>query len=163
MEVAKQNCGLRASDDKDYKDQKQESKHVVHLAGPNRVEDEEELDKNASEGQDAAHDDTRNRLRVDGLLGNLPGDLICADGMFQRLKGILVSRGQHHFSVSTYPFPEAKEGADEREWNGDSKPQGQNSDQRREGHGSRATFTPQDQVQHEEQGEYNAATKIIGF
>jgi hypothetical protein len=90
MEVAKQNRGLRAGDDEDDKHQKQESKHVVHLAGPNRVKDKEELDKNAAEGQDAAHDDTWNWLRVDGLFGDLARDLICADGMLQRLKQILL-------------------------------------------------------------------------
>jgi hypothetical protein len=36
---------------------------AVYNKLPDRVEDEEELDEDATEGKDAAHDDTGNRLK----------------------------------------------------------------------------------------------------
>jgi hypothetical protein len=36
---------------------------TVYNKLPDRVEDEEELDEDATEGKDAAHDDTGNRLK----------------------------------------------------------------------------------------------------
>lgn len=50
VKVAQQNRRLRAGDDQDQKHQKQKAKHVVHLAGPERVQDEEQLDEDAAEG-----------------------------------------------------------------------------------------------------------------
>jgi len=40
MEVAEQDCGLRARDDEDHEHEEQESVHVIDLTGPNAVEDE---------------------------------------------------------------------------------------------------------------------------
>lgn len=45
---------------------------------PNAVEDEEELDEDAAEGQDAAHDDARHRFGEEWLLRNLAWDLVCS-------------------------------------------------------------------------------------
>ncbi len=45
---------------------------------PNAVEDEEELDEDAAEGQDAAHDDARHGFGEEGLLRNLAWDLVCS-------------------------------------------------------------------------------------
>lgn len=50
VEVAEQDGSLGAGDAEDQKHQKQESKHVVGLGGPDRVEDEEELYEYAAEG-----------------------------------------------------------------------------------------------------------------
>ena len=41
--------------------------HVVDLRRPDWVEYKEELDENAAEGQDSAHDDARDRLGVHAL------------------------------------------------------------------------------------------------
>lgn len=81
MEVAEEDGGLRAGDHQDEEHQEQEAEHVVGLGGPDGVQDEEELDEDAPEGQDAAHDDARQRLRVYALLGDLPWDLVGADGV----------------------------------------------------------------------------------
>lgn len=81
MEVAEEDGGLRAGDHQDEEHQEQEAEHVVGLGGPDGVQDEEELDEDAAEGQDAAHDDARQRLRVYALLGDLPWDLVGADGV----------------------------------------------------------------------------------
>lgn len=50
MEIAQKHRCLRACDDQNPENQKQESEHVVHLAGPNRIQNEEELNENAAEG-----------------------------------------------------------------------------------------------------------------
>lgn len=86
MEIAQKNGGLRTGDDKNQKDEKQKSKHIVHLAGPNRIEDKEELNEDAAERQNAAHHDARNGLGVDRLIGDLPGNLVGSHGM---LKGLV--------------------------------------------------------------------------
>jgi hypothetical protein len=41
VEIAEENGGLRAGDYQNDENQKQESKHVVHLIGPNGIENEE--------------------------------------------------------------------------------------------------------------------------
>lgn len=50
VEIAEQDGGLRASDQKNDKYQEQEAKHVVHLMRPNAIEDEEKLDEDAAKG-----------------------------------------------------------------------------------------------------------------
>lgn len=45
---------------------------------PNAVEDEEELDEDATEGQDAAHNDARQGFGEEWLLRNLAWDLVCS-------------------------------------------------------------------------------------
>jgi len=86
VKVTKKDGCLRACDHQNHKDEEKKTKHVVHLTGPNRIEDEKELDENAAKRQDSAHDHSRNRLSVDGLLGNLARDLVCPDRMLQGLK-----------------------------------------------------------------------------
>lgn len=85
MEIAQEHSGFRARDDQNEKYQKQKTEHVVHLARPNRVQNEEQLDKDAAEWQNAAHDDAGYGLSVDGLIGYLTGDLIGAYWMLQCL------------------------------------------------------------------------------
>lgn len=86
VKVAQQNRRLRAGDDQDQKHQKQKAKHVVHLAGPERVQDEEQLDEDAAEGQDAAHDDAGHGLGVDRLVRDLARDLVGADRVLEGLE-----------------------------------------------------------------------------
>lgn len=52
MKVAKQDCRLRAGDDENQEHEKQESEHVVHLIGPQRVQNEEQLDEDAACGRE---------------------------------------------------------------------------------------------------------------
>lgn len=47
MEVAQKDCCFGAGDHQDPKYQKQETEHVIHLAGPQRIQNEEQLDENA--------------------------------------------------------------------------------------------------------------------
>ena len=49
--------------------------------GPDRIENEKQLDKDTTEWKDTAHDDARNRLRVEDLLWNLTLDGISANRM----------------------------------------------------------------------------------
>lgn len=86
MEIAQQYGCLGACDDENPKDQEQKSKHVVHLAGPQRIQYEEQLNENASKWQHTAHNDARNGLRVNRLVWNLTWNLICTNGMLQRLQ-----------------------------------------------------------------------------
>lgn len=82
MEIAQQNCRLRTCDDENEKNEEQKSKHVIHLAWPDRIQDEKQLNENATEWQDTAHDDAWDWLSVDRLLRNLTWNLICAHRMF---------------------------------------------------------------------------------
>ena len=81
MKVAEENGCLRAGDNENDEDKKQKSIHVVNLTGPNAVENEKELDKNASEWENTAHDDTRDGLGVDGLIRNLSWNLVSSYGL----------------------------------------------------------------------------------
>jgi len=62
VEVAQQDGRLRTRDDQDDEDEEKETVHVIDLAAPDAVKDEEELYEDAAEGQDAAHDDPWDRL-----------------------------------------------------------------------------------------------------
>lgn len=86
MEIAQQYGCLGACDDENPEDQEQKSKHVVHLAGPQRIQYEEQLNENASKWQHTAHNDARNGLRVNRLVWNLTWNLVCTNGMLQRLQ-----------------------------------------------------------------------------
>lgn len=86
MEVAQQYSGLGASDDQNEEHKEQKSKHVVSLRWPDGVEDEEQLDEDASEWQNTAHDDAGEGLGVHTLFGDLSWNLIGADGILQGLK-----------------------------------------------------------------------------
>jgi len=107
MKVGEEDGSLGAGDDENDEDEKEESEHVVGLMRPNTIENEEKLDKDATEGENAAHDDSRHRARVDGLLGNLPRDLVRSYGMLNRA------------------FLESEIGAHEGQRDGDADPQRQ--------------------------------------
>lgn len=85
MEVAKKNGRLGAGDDKNQKDEEEKSEHVVHLTGPDRVQNEEELNKDASEWQNTTHHNAWNGLRVNRLIGNLTWNLIRSYWMLECL------------------------------------------------------------------------------
>lgn len=82
VEVAEENGGLRAGDDQDDKDQEEKAKHVVHLVRPDAVENEKQLDEDASEWQDSSHDNARKRFSIEGLLWNLSWNLVGPHRMF---------------------------------------------------------------------------------
>ena len=65
MEVAEEDCGLRAGDDQDDEHKEEEAVHVVDLAAPDAVQHEEELDEDAAKGKDASHDDSRDWLEFE--------------------------------------------------------------------------------------------------
>lgn len=48
VEIAEQDGRLRAGDDEDQEHQEQKAEHVVHLVRPQRVQDEEKLDEDAT-------------------------------------------------------------------------------------------------------------------
>jgi len=144
MEVAEQDGGLGAGDDQDHKHEEQKSIHVINLTGPNTVEDEEQLDEDASEGEDPAHDDARDGLGVDGLVRDLPGDLVGAHRLLHR------------------GLPEPEVSADEGERHGDAEPERQQRHQREEGDGGGGSLVPQHQVQHEEVAEHDAGAQHRG-
>lgn len=84
MEIAQKNSGLGARDDENKVDNAEESEHIVELVRPDRVEDEEELNEDASERQDAAHHDRRYRSRVEILEWDLARDLVGAHRVLNR-------------------------------------------------------------------------------
>ena len=82
MKVAQQDCRFRAGDNKDDKDQKEKSVHVVDLCRPNRAENEKQLNKDTTKRKDSTHYDPWQRLCVKALIGYLSGNLVSSDGMF---------------------------------------------------------------------------------
>lgn len=111
MEVTQQYSCFTASDDQDNSDQEQKAKHVIKLMRPDRIEDEEELDEDATERQDSTHQDTRCRTGVDQLRRYLPRDLIGTHWVLDRLKKythtsriIIVTCGNRIGQVAAYIF-----------------------------------------------------------
>lgn len=64
VEVTQQDRRLRARDHQDHEHKEQESEHVVHLTGPKRVENKEQLNEDASKWQYTTHHDAGNGLCV---------------------------------------------------------------------------------------------------
>lgn len=52
---------------------------------PDAIEDEEELDEDAAEGQDAPHDDAGDRLGEERLFWDLSGDLVGSNRLLNGL------------------------------------------------------------------------------
>ena len=111
VEIAEQYGGLRAGDDQDDEDEKQKTEHVVELITPDRVQNKEQLNKNAAERQYTAHHDARQWLSVDRLGRYLSWNLV---GAYRILDDALL---------------EAKVGAHKGERQRDAKPEEQQSDQ----------------------------------
>lgn len=86
VEIAQQNRGFRASYHQNDEHQEQKAEHVVQLRRPDGIQNEEQLDEDASKRQNSSHDDPGNGLGVDGLLRDQPGDLIRPHRMLQCLK-----------------------------------------------------------------------------
>ena len=78
MEVTQENRGFGTSDDQNNGNEEKEAEHVVDLVGPERVEDEKQLNEDAAKWQDAAHDDAGNRSSVENLLRNVSWNWICS-------------------------------------------------------------------------------------
>ena len=144
MEVAEEDGGLRAGDDQDDEDQEEKAVHVINLAAPDAIQDEEELNEDTSKGEDASHDDPRNGLSVDGLVGDLTWDLVRPHRLLDRR------------------FPEAEVGSDEGEGDGDTEPECQQGDEGEERNGSTGGIIPEDQVEDEEVSEDDARTQHGG-
>ena len=141
MEIAEQDGGLGAGDDENDKDQEKKSVHVVNLGTPDAVQHEEQLNEDATKGEDSSHHNTGNRLGVHALVGDLPRDLV----------------GPHR--VLDGPLPEPEERADKGQGHRHPEPQGQQGHQREEGDRCAGPLVPQDQVHDEEVSKYNAGTK----
>jgi len=135
MEVAEQYRCLRARQQHDEIDEEQEAEHVVDLVRPDAVQDEEELDEDATEREDAAHEDAWEWSRVDALLRDLARDLV-----------------RTHRDLDWWLL-ESEVCTEERERNRDSKPEGKQRDQRAEGDSSRGVLHPQRQIENEENPE----------
>lgn len=50
VEIAEEDGGFGTRDDQNDEHQEQEAEHVVHLVGPDTVQNEEELNKDAAKG-----------------------------------------------------------------------------------------------------------------
>ena len=61
---------------------------------PNRVQNKEQLNKDATEWENTAHDNARNWFCVEDLLWNLPLDRISADGMLNRTLFVAVESSE---------------------------------------------------------------------
>jgi len=66
-----------------------------------------------------------------------------------------------HSRTPTYQLLEAEVRSDEREWNGDSKPESKQSYKGAEWHGGAAAFDPQDQIQYKEYSEHNPEDNTV--
>lgn len=115
MKIAQQNRRLSASNDKNYEHQKEKPKHIIQLRRPNRIENEEQLNKNAAKRQNASHHDARQWLSVDGLFRDESRYLVGSHWMFERLEiNVNLVKNAVTLKISfTYPFPESKERPDE--------------------------------------------------
>ncbi len=105
---------------------------------PQAVQDEEELNEYAAEGQDATHDNAGQRAGVQVLGGYLTRDLVGAHRMLHN--GLL----------------EAQVGSEEHERCAHAQPQGEQSDQCGEGYGRRALVYPQHQIEHKEDDKHDS-------
>ena len=144
MKVAEEDGGLGAGDDQNDEHEEEEPVHVVDLTGPDAVQDEEQLDKDAAEGEDSTHDDAGDGLGVDGLVWNLSGNLVGS-----------------HWLLNPW-FSESKVGSNKGERNGDSEPESEERDQSEEWDSSRGSLVPEDEVEDEEVTEHNARTQHRG-
>jgi len=142
MKVGQEDGSLGTRDDEDDKDEEEKAEHVIGLMRPNAVENEEELNEDAAEGEDAAHDDSRERARVDGLVGDLARDLVCPHGMLDRA------------------LLEAEIRADEGQRHGHTEPQCQQPHQCSKGDGGRRLLRPENQIHDEEDGEDDPGAKM---
>ena len=61
---------------------------------PKRTENEEELNENAAEGQNAAHDNSGKRFGVENLFRNDPGNGVGPNRVFDRTLFITVKRAE---------------------------------------------------------------------
>ena len=111
------------------------------MTGPDTVEDEEELNENAAEGEDTAHDDAGDGLSVDGLVRDLSRNLI----------------GPHWLLYGR--LPESKVGSDKGQGDGDTEPESQERHQGEEGDSGGGSLIPQHQVQDEKVPEDDARTQ----
>jgi len=119
VEVAEEDGGLGAGDDQDHKHEEEKSVHVVDLTGPDTVENKKQLDENAAEGQNAAHDDAGDGLGVNRLVRDLSGYLVGPHWLFDA------------------GFSEAEVGPDESKRDGYSKPESEERHQGEEWDGGR--------------------------
>ena len=103
MEVAKKDGSFRASNDQNYCNKKEEAKHVIDLVRPKRVENEKQLDENASKWQYSAHDNTGNRSGVKHLLGNMSRNRICSN--LTSLKITFIVLGVPGCSIGLFLYP----------------------------------------------------------
>lgn len=117
MKVAKKYSCFGTGNNQNDKHQKQETKHVIHLVGPNAIQNEEKLYKDAAKRQNAPHDDARQRLCVERLLRNLTRDLIGSNWVFNGIllkAKVCTNKRQRH----RYAEPEGQDGNQSAKRNG---------------------------------------------
>lgn len=137
MEVAKKDGSFRASDDQNNGNEKEEAKHVIDLVRPKRVEDEKQLNENATEWQYSAHNNAGNRSGVKDLFGNMSRNWICSNWMLNRpLFVSIISSKKTHWRRNSNPKEHYRQNS--REWNS-----------------RRRSFAPKNQIHNEENSEYN--------
>lgn len=98
MEVAEQDGGFRARDHQYEEHDEQEPEHVIYLVGPDTVEYKVELDKDASDGENATHQDPGEALGVERLGRDVPRNLISLGRVLERW------------------LPESEESSNKRQW-----------------------------------------------
>ena len=99
---------------------------------PNRVQNEKQLNKNASEGQNSAHENTWHWFCVKDLLWNLSWDRVGSDWVFDWVLFVA------HVCTN------------EDQWCTDTKPQTDNGDKSSEWDGGGGASVPEDHVHEEE-------------
>ena len=126
---------------------------------PDAVEDEEELNKDTTKGQDPTHEGGGDRMRQPVLVWDLTWNLICVYWLFNGLERGEQWLGLHSLTMDNLPywFPKAKKGSKECERQRDPQPETEQGQEGGEGHGRTGPCPPQEQVQGKENRERSPA------
>mmetsp|Transcript_15345 Transcript_15345/g.36232 ORF Transcript_15345/g.36232 Transcript_15345/m.36232 type:complete len:268 (-) Transcript_15345:1302-2105(-) len=144
LQVAQHHRHLRHRDNQDGKHQKQEPKHVVKPMLPYGPQNDSELDKDDTEGQDAGEQQGGQGLEVPRLRRDLAGNGICAAGERARLLAI------------------AQETAEKHEGKGDAKPEQHECNHGSKRNGAGRTLGPHEKVDEDEQGKDHSRNEQRG-
>jgi len=150
LEVAHDNRDLGAGQNQNDKDDRKEAKNVIKLVQPDGRQDEEQLNEDGPERKDSSHQDREQRPHIPNLLGDLARDLVGSDFDF-------LSR-----------FFKSEIASKEHQGDGDSEPQGNQSNERHKRNSSRALFKGKHAIQNQEDcentsGEQKGGQKHVFF